>query len=77
MGAKLLSHVGLLVTSWTVTHQAPLCMGFSRQEQWTGLPCPPPGGLPNPGIEPESLMSSALAGENFATGAAWEAQQKD
>ena len=46
------------VTPWTVTHQAPLSMGFSRQECWSGLPCPPPGDLPNPGIEPASLNVS-------------------
>ena len=38
------------VTLWTVTHQAPLSMGFSRQEYWSGLPCPPPGDIPNPGM---------------------------
>ena len=43
------------MTPWTVAHQAPLIMGFSRQEDWTGLPCPPPGDLPNPGIDPRSL----------------------
>ena len=47
-------------------------MGFSRQEYWSGLPCPPPGDLPNPGIKPASLMSPALAGGLFTTGAAWE-----
>ena len=41
-----------LVTLWTVTHQAPLSEGFSRQEHWSGLPCPPPGDLPHPGIKP-------------------------
>ena len=46
--------------------------GLSRQEYWSGLPCPPPGDLPNPGIEPESLMSSALAGRFFTTSAIWE-----
>ena len=45
------SHVPLFVTPWTVAHQAPLSMGFSRQEYWSGLPCPPPGRLSNPGIE--------------------------
>ena len=45
----VLSHVQLYVTPWTVARQAPLSMGFSRQEQWSGLPCPPPGGLPDPG----------------------------
>ena len=52
-------------TLWTVTHQAPLSMGFSRQEYWGGLPCPPTEDLPEPGIEPGdlmSLMSPALAG---------------
>ena len=43
-----------LVTPWTVAGQAPLSMGFSRQEYWSGLPCPPPGDLPNPGTEPRS-----------------------
>ena len=42
-------------TLWTVVHQAPLSMGFSRQEYWSGLPCPPVGNLPNPGIEPYIL----------------------
>ena len=51
------SHVRLSVTLWTVAHQAPLSMGFSRQEYWSGLPCPPPGDLPEPEIEPVSLMS--------------------
>ena len=53
--------------------QPPLSMGFSRQEYWSGLPCPPPGDLPNPGIEPVSLMSPALAGGFFTTSATWEA----
>ena len=44
-------------------HQAPLSMGFSRQEYWSGLPCPPPGDLPNPRIYPASLMSPALGGK--------------
>ena len=47
--------------------------GFSRQEYWSGLPCPPPGELPDPGIEARSLLSSAAA-DVFTTGAAWEAQ---
>ena len=49
------SHVRLLVTPWTVACQAPLSMGFSRQEYWSRLPCPPPGDLPDPGIKPRSL----------------------
>ena len=48
-------------------------MGFSRQEDWSELLCPPPGGLPNPGIEPTSLASPALAGGFFTTSATWEA----
>ena len=42
----------ILATPWTEARQAPLSMGFSRQEYWSGLPFPPPGDLPNPGIEP-------------------------
>ena len=51
---KSLSHVQLFVTPWTVAHQAPLSMGFSRQEYWSGLPFPSPRDLPDPGIEPRS-----------------------
>ena len=47
-------------------------MGFSRQEDWNGLPCPPPGDLPDPGIKPASVMSPALAGRFFTTSATWE-----
>ena len=68
------SRVQLFATLWTVAHQAPLSMGFSRQEYWSGLPCPPPGDLPDPGIKPASLMSLALAGEFFTTNTTWEAQ---
>ena len=49
------SHVRLFATLWTVARQAPLSMGFSRQEYWSGLPCPPPGDLPYPGIKPVFL----------------------
>ena len=56
----MLSRVQLFETPWTVAHQAPLSMGFFRQEYWSGLPFPPPGDLPNPGIKPESPMSPAL-----------------
>ena len=55
---------------------APLSMGFSRLEYWSGLPCPPPGELPNPGIKPVTLKSSALAGRFFTTSTSWEAPQK-
>ena len=54
MKVKSLSCVQLFVTPWAVAYQAPLSMGFSRQEYWSGLPCPSPGDLPNPGIEPRS-----------------------
>ena len=55
-----------------VAHQAPLCMGFSRQEYWSGLPCVSPGGLAGPGIKPKSPVSPALAGRFFTASAAWE-----
>ena len=51
------SRVQLLATLWTVAHQTPLSMGFSRKENWSGLPCPPPGDLPDPRIKPTSLIS--------------------
>ena len=70
------SQVQLFVTLWTIAHQSPLFMGFSRQEYWSGLPYPPPGDLPNPGIEPASLTSPALAGRFFTTSATWEAHTK-
>ena len=58
------SHVQLFVAPWTVACQAPLSMGFSRQEYWSVLPFPPPGDLPGPGIK---LVSSALAGRFLST----------
>ena len=54
------SHVQLFVTLWMVAGQAPVSMGYSRQEYWSGLPCPPPGDLPNPGIKAASQASPAL-----------------
>ena len=60
------SHVRFFVTLWTVAHQAPLSMGFSRQEYWSELPCPPSGDLPDPGMEP---ASPTLAGGFFTTSA--------
>ena len=57
---RCFSHVRLFVTLWTMAHQAPLSKGFSRQEYGSGVPCPPPGNLPDPGIEPTSLTSPAL-----------------
>ena len=59
------SRIRLFVTLRTVVHLAPLSMGFSRQEYWSGLPCSPPGDLPIPGIEPVSLRSPILAGGFF------------
>ena len=73
--AKSLSHVRLFATPRTVAHQAPLSVGFSRQDYWSGLPVPSPGDLPYPGIEHASLMSPALAGWFFTTSATWEPKQ--
>ena len=69
------SHAWLFTALWTVACRAPLSMGFSRQEYWSGLPCPPSGALPDPGIEPTSLKSPALAGGFFTTSATWEAPE--
>ena len=63
----MLSRVQLFATTWTVAHQAPLSMGFSRQEYWSRLPLPVPGDLPNPGIKPAPLSTPALAGRFFTT----------
>ena len=60
------------VTPWTVAHQSPLSMGFSRKEYWSGLPFPPPEDLLNSGIEPKYLTSPALAGEFFTTSPTWD-----
>ena len=70
--AQLLSHVRLFGTPWTVAHQAPLSMEFSRQEYWSGLPFYSPGDLPDPGIEPVS-SSSCIAGRFFTLWAVGEA----
>ena len=59
------SRVRLFATLWTVAYQAPLSIGFSRQEYWSGLPYPAPGDLPDPGIKPVSLKSPALPGRFF------------
>ena len=69
-----LSHVWLYATPWTAVRQAPLSMGFFRQEYWCGLPCTPLRHLLHPGMEPMSLMSLALAGRIFTTSTTWEAQ---
>ena len=67
--------VQLLATLWTVARQASLCIGFSRQEYWSGLPCPPPGNLPSPGIKLAPLVSPELAGRIFTTSSTWKALQ--
>ena len=80
--AETLSRVRLCGTPWTVAHQVPLSMEFSRQEYWSGLLFPPSGDLlfppsgvlPDAGIEPTSFTSLALAGGFFTTSATWEAQ---
>ena len=61
-----LRHIWLLAALWTVAHQAPLSMGFSRQEYWSGLPFPPPGDFPDPRIEPVSPTSPELGGRFFS-----------
>ena len=64
--------VRLFATLWTVAWWAPLSMGFSTQEYWSGLPCPPPEDLPDPEIKPMSLMSPVLSGGFFTTSGTWE-----
>ena len=71
--SQVASVISNSATPWTVARQAPLSMGFSRQEHWSGLPGLAPGDLPDPGIEPTSLTSLALAGRFFTTSATWEA----
>ena len=78
--ACTLSHfsgVWLFATLWTIAHQAPLCMGFSRQEHWSGLSCPPQRHLPHLGIKPTSLKSPAFAGRFFTTSTAQKAHAID
>ena len=75
MHACMLSLVQLFVTLWAVAHQAPLSMEFSRQEYWKGLSFPPSGDLPNPGLNPSSLASPALAGRYFTNCTTWKAHQ--
>ena len=64
--------VASVVSLWTVAHQAPLSMGFSRQEYWTGLPVPPPEDLPKPRIGPTSLISTALVDRFLTTSVTYE-----
>ena len=70
------SRVPLFATPWTIAHQASLSIGFSRQECWSRLPCPPPGDLPDPGTEPTTPKSPALAGKLFTTSTTWEALEE-
>ena len=72
LSARGLSHVRLFTATWTVACQTPLSIGFSRQEYWSGVPFPTLEDLPDPGIKPMSLVSSALAGRFFTTSATWE-----
>ena len=67
------SHVQLFETPWTIAHQAPLSLESSRQEYWSGLPCPPPGDLPHQRIKPAFLRSSELTGRFFTICATREA----
>ena len=67
-----LSYVQLFATPWTVAHQAPLSMGFSRQEYWSGLPFPSPEDIPDPGIKPVSLISPVSAEGSFTTSTTWK-----
>ena len=72
-GCSVTSVASDSVTPWTSPSGSSVHMGFSRQEHWSGFPCPPPGDLPDPGIEPVSLMSPALVGGFFITSVNWEA----
>ena len=74
--AKSLQWYPILFTPRTVTYQPPLSMGFSRQEYWSGLPCPHPGDLPDSEITPMSLTSPELARGLFTTSTTWEAYDK-
>ena len=65
--ARVLSGVRLFASPWPVAHQPPLFVGFSPQESWSGLPFPAPGDLPDPGTEPECLVSPSLAARFFTT----------
>ena len=71
--AQSLGRAPLFATPRTVAHPVRLSMGLSRQEAWSGLPCPPPGVLPDPGIASESPASSAFGRRVLHTSAAWEA----
>ena len=66
-GGVIIIHLGSHATPWTVTHPVPLCIGFSRQEHWNGLPFPSPGDLPDPGIGTLSPETPTLAVQFFTT----------
>ena len=68
---QLLNCVRLFVILWTIARQAFLSMGYPKQEYWSWSPFPPPGDLPNPGFEPTSLVSPALAGGFFTSNTTW------
>ena len=72
----MLNCVRFFAAPWAVAHKAPLPMEFSRQENWSGLPFPTPGDLPDPGIEPASPASPALAGGFFTSSATCETLKK-
>ena len=72
----VLSRVPLCATLWTLARQASLSTGLSRQEYWSGFPCPPPGNLPDPRIEPKSPGTPELTGGFFTTSTTWEAPIK-
>ena len=74
MCAHFPSRIRLFATPWTVAHQAPLSMEFSRQQYWSGLPFPPLGDLPDSGIEPPSLTSLAFSRQILYHCTTWEAQ---
>ena len=74
MHAKWFQSCPTLCDPMDYSLSAPLSMGFSRQEYWSGLPCPAPGDLPNPGIKPTSLESPALEGRFFTTRTIWAVQ---
>ena len=65
------------VTLWAVAHQAPPSMGFYKQEDWSGLPFPTPGDLPDPGIQPTSLVSPALASGFFTTASPGKGRKRE
>ena len=75
MCTKVLQSCPTFCNPMDYSPQAPLSMGLSKQEYWSGLPCPPPGDIPDPGIEPLSQASPALAGRFFTTSTTCEAQQ--